>query len=59
MFGRVGQSNHKQTYPNTFWINDSAISLIQNAFFTENQVKMGVLSSFDQWNEDFVDRKFP
>ena len=52
-------TNYTQMFPNTFWINESAIPLIQNAIFAENRVKMDVLSSFDQWNEDFVDRKFP
>ena len=56
---RVKLGNNKQTCFNTFWINESAISLILNVFFTENQLKMGVFGVFDQWNADFVDRKFP
>ena len=35
VFGVANYINYKQTIPNTFSINESVISLIQNAYLTE------------------------
>ena len=55
-FGVANYINYKQTIPNTFSINESAISLIQNAFLTEKSIKTGIFDGFDQYMSVFVDR---
>ena len=58
-FGVANYINYKQTIPNTFSINESAISLIQNAFLTEKSIKTGIFDGFDQHMSVFVDRNHP